>query len=284
MQTITQTEPLRHQITQWKQQGLTIAFVPTMGNLHQGHLTLVEAAKEHADKVVVSIFVNPMQFGQNEDLDNYPRTLEADSQALIAADVDLLFTPTPAIIYPKGLNKQTWVEVPELSNLYCGDSRPGHFRGVTTIVNKLFNLVQPDVACFGEKDYQQLTLIRTMVEDLSMPIKIVGVPTVREASGLAKSSRNGYLTEAEKQQAVVIYQCLQQAKETIEASSDFNLTQLKQQLIDTISQAGLAPDYVWLLDSKTLLPAEQQTQSIVVLIAAYLGKTRLIDNLLIERK
>ncbi|MCU4675498.1 pantoate--beta-alanine ligase [Catenovulum sp. 2E275] len=283
MQTIEQISVLRQQISDWKKQGYTIGFVPTMGNLHQGHLSLVEEAKKHADKIVVSIFVNPMQFGKNEDLDKYPRTLEADSQALIAAQVDLLFTPTPQIIYPKGLDNQTWVEVPHLSELYCGDSRPGHFRGVTTIVNKLFNLVQPDIACFGEKDFQQLALIKTMVEDLSIPIKIIGVPTVRETSGLAKSSRNGYLSEAEKQQAAVIYQNLTQLKNQLE-QGDKNFAQLIVKTKQNIYQAGLTTDYVWILDSKTLQPADKNTNSIVILIAAFLGSTRLIDNIQVKLK
>ncbi len=281
MQTIEQISILRQTINEWKKQGQTVGFVPTMGNLHEGHLSLVEEAKKRADKVVVSIFVNPMQFGQNEDLDKYPRTMQADSKALIQAGVDLLFTPTPETIYPKGLDKQTWVEVPELSDLYCGDSRPGHFRGVTTVVNKLFNLVQPDIACFGEKDFQQLALIRTMVEDLSMPIEIVGIATVREGSGLAKSSRNGYLSESEKQQASVIYQNLIQLKDQLNQGNK-NFAQLIIQSKQSLTQAGLKPDYVWILDSHTLKPATSDTQSIVILIAAFLGSTRLIDNMLVE--
>ncbi|MDX2123885.1 MAG: pantoate--beta-alanine ligase, partial [Aeromonas hydrophila] len=189
---------LREQIGQWRREGLTIAFVPTMGNLHQGHLTLVKEAHHHADKVVTSIFVNPMQFDKAEDLANYPRTLEQDCAALETAGVDMVFTPTPEIMYPQGLASHTFVEVPGLSGLLEGALRPGHFRGVSTVVTKLFNLVQPDVACFGQKDYQQLALIRKMVADMAMPIQIVGVPTVRAEDGLALSSRNGYLTAAER--------------------------------------------------------------------------------------
>lgn len=281
MQTINQITALRAQISDWKKQGLTIGFVPTMGNLHQGHLSLVEAAKAQADKIVVSIFVNPMQFGQNEDLDAYPRTLTDDSQALQALDVDLLFTPTPDIIYPKGLAKQTWVEVPELSNLYCGDSRPGHFQGVTTIVNKLFNLVQPDVACFGEKDFQQLALIKIMVEDLSIPVTVIGVPTVREKSGLAKSSRNGYLSAKEKQQAAVIYQTLSQLKTELEQGNK-NFEQLSEQAQQKVKAAGLMPDYLRVLNRDTLQAATQNTRAFVIIAAAYLGKTRLIDNIQVE--
>ena len=202
MITSAHIDDIRTQVRAWRAKGETVAFVPTMGNLHQGHITLVKEAAKKCDHVVVSIFVNPMQFGQNEDLDAYPRTLEADSQALTAAGAELLFTPTPAIIYPKGLAQQTYVEVPGISDVLCGASRPGHFRGVTTIVCKLFNIVQPDVAFFGNKDYQQLLVIRTMVEDLSLPIEIIGIDTIREASGLAMSSRNGYLSPTERTEAV----------------------------------------------------------------------------------
>ena len=205
MKTVSEISQLREQIKEWRQQGHSVAFVPTMGNLHQGHIALVEEAHRHADKVVASIFVNPMQFGANEDIDSYPRTLAEDQAKLIAVNTDLLFTPTPAVIYPKGLDKQSYVEVPNVSEGYCGESRPGHFRGVATVVCKLFNLVQPDIACFGLKDYQQVQVIQTMVEDLSMPIKIVPVATVRETSGLALSSRNSYLSEEEKKIAPALH-------------------------------------------------------------------------------
>ncbi|MER2493341.1 pantoate--beta-alanine ligase [Catenovulum sediminis] len=281
MQTISSIESLRQTIRQFKQNGQRVAFVPTMGNLHQGHLELVKRAFSEADKVVVSIFVNPMQFGQNEDLDNYPRTLEADQQALSALGVDLLFTPTPQIMYPKGLDAQTFVEVPAISENYCGTSRPGHFRGVATIVNKLFNLVQPDVACFGEKDFQQLQVIRTMVEDLSMPIKIIGVPTVREKNGLAKSSRNGYLTEAQKEQAGIIYHCMQSAKTQL-LKEKTSIQTVQQQLANTLETAGLRLDYIAIADTKSLQPATADNKSWVILVAAYMGNTRLIDNLVIE--
>ena len=173
MKTVSEISELRAQVKTWRQQGLTIAFVPTMGNLHVGHVSLVDEAHKHADKVIASIFVNPMQFGVNEDIDNYPRTMIDDQQNLTDAATDLLFTPTPDIIYPKGVGENSYVEVPNISDLYCGASRPGHFRGVATVVCKLFNLVQPDVACFGSKDYQQLQVIQTMVEDLSMPVNVV---------------------------------------------------------------------------------------------------------------
>ncbi|KMT66239.1 pantoate--beta-alanine ligase [Catenovulum maritimum] len=277
MQTVQTVETLRSQVKTFKQAGKSIAFVPTMGNLHTGHLELVKVAKTKADVVIASIFVNPMQFGANEDLDSYPRTLEEDSQALAELGVNLLFTPTPEIMYPKGLAVQTFVEVPNVSALYCGQSRPVHFRGVTTIVNKLFNLVQPDVACFGEKDFQQLSLIKTMVEDLSLPIEIIGVPTKRESSGLAKSSRNGYLTEVQKQQATVLYQSLTLAKAEVD-QGNLNFAALKAQIQQKIETAGLVVDYVEFADAKSLQPATEDSESVVLLLAAYLGKTRLIDN------
>ena len=196
---------LRALIRQWRSAGERVAFVPTMGNLHQGHLQLVDTAKQRADRVIVSIFVNPMQFGANEDLDKYPRTLEQDCKGLSEHGADAVFTPTPQLIYPRGLDVQTFVEVPLLGDYHCGASRAGHFRGVSTIVTKLFNLVQPDIACFGQKDYQQLAIIRQMVADLSMPIEIIGVPTIRAEDGLALSSRNGYLTAEQRTTAPALY-------------------------------------------------------------------------------
>ena len=205
MQTFADIPSLRDQLKSARRDGRRIAFVPTMGNLHEGHLTLVRKAREHADLVVVSIFVNPMQFERTDDLNNYPRTLDDDLSKLNAEGVDLVFTPTPEIIYPEGLDKQTFVEVPGLSHMLEGASRPGHFRGVSTIVTKLFNIVQPDVACFGEKDYQQLAVIKKMVTDLALDIEVIGVPTVRELDGLAMSSRNGLLSSlSERQRAPVL--------------------------------------------------------------------------------
>ena len=221
MQTTQEITDLRTTISAWRQQGLKIAFVPTMGNLHQGHIALVDKAKSVADKVVVSIFVNPMQFGANEDIDSYPKTMAADQEKLIAAGTDLLFTPTAKIIYPKDIDKQSFVEVPSISDGYCGESRPGHFRGVSTVVCKFFNIVQPDIACFGLKDYQQVQVIQMMVEDLSMPIEIIPVETVREASGLALSSRNGYLTPQEKEIAPTLNQNLRWLAKEIQNNSDF---------------------------------------------------------------
>ncbi len=273
---------IRDQVRAWHMKGETVAFVPTMGNLHLGHLTLVKEAKSRADHVVASIFVNPMQFGQNEDLDAYPRTLSDDQNALIKAGAELLFTPTPNIIYPKGIDSQTFVEVPLISDQLCGESRPGHFRGVATIVCKLFNIVQPDIAVFGQKDFQQLLVIKTMVEDLSMPIEIIGVETIREDSGLAMSSRNGYLTAAQKQQAAVLKQTLDKmavelkaGKQTDEVISAANIA---------ITSAGFDHDYLDIRNAKTFNKAQSSDAEQVILVAAYMGKTRLIDNLVVKLK
>ncbi len=283
MKTVSQISELREQVKQWRQQGLTIAFVPTMGNLHAGHISLVEAAHQHADKIVASIFVNPMQFGANEDIDSYPRTMSDDQQKLTAAGTDLLFTPTPEIIYPKGLAKQSFVEVPNVSEGYCGESRPGHFRGVATVVCKLFNLVQPDVACFGLKDYQQVQVIQTMVEDLSMAITIVPVATKREESGLALSSRNGYLTAEEKAIAPALHQNLQwlaaQITQGFQQHDSIDFIGLAKQASKAINQAGLTTDYLHVCHAQTLQPASEDDTQLVILAAAHCGKARLIDNL-----
>lgn len=268
---------LREQIGQWHREGRAIAFVPTMGNLHQGHLTLVEEARRHGDKVVVSIFVNPLQFDKAEDLANYPRTLEQDCAALEAAGVDLVFTPTPEIMYPQGLASQTFVEVPGLSSLLEGALRPGHFRGVSTVVTKLFNLVQPNVACFGEKDYQQLALIRKMVADMAMPIEIVGVPTVRAEDGLALSSRNGYLTAVERAIAPELARTMNWIAGQIEAGNS-HLPSLVAQASQRLDNAGFRTDAIDIVDADTLESASAESQRLVILMAAYLGKARLIDN------
>lgn len=278
MQTISTIEGLREIRREWQLAGKRIGFVPTMGNLHAGHLSLVQEAKQHADIVVVSIFVNPLQFGADEDLDNYPRTLEADSEHLRSLGVDVLFTPTVEAIYPRGLEQQTFVEVPGISYMICGASRPGHFRGVATIVSKLFNMVQPNSAFFGEKDYQQVQVIKAMVNDLSMNLSVHAVPTMRHEDGLAMSSRNGYLTADERQIAPLIYQTITRIRESIESGRrDFN------QLINTennvLSQAGFKPDYIEIRDAFTLQPASFEGKELVILIAAFLGKTRLIDNI-----
>jgi pantoate--beta-alanine ligase len=277
MKMIEQLEQLRIATQLAKQLG-RVAFVPTMGNLHDGHLTLMREARKHAQTVICSIFVNPMQFGANEDLDKYPRTLDADIAALESAGVDLLYFPNIDTMYPKPLSDQTKVEVPVISDLYCGASRPGHFVGVATVVAKLFNMVQPDVALFGTKDFQQLAVIRRMVADLAMPIEIIGVPTVRNADGLAMSSRNQYLTSEQRAIAPKIYAELKQLAETL--SQD--LSQLEQQSADSqrrLAEAGFEPDYLHVLDAETLLPLTDQSQHGVILIAAKLGAARLIDNI-----
>ncbi|MCG9754732.1 pantoate--beta-alanine ligase [Shewanella insulae] len=281
MYTTQDIAAIRTQVRQWRLAGETVAFVPTMGNLHQGHITLVTEALKRADHVVVSIFVNPMQFGQNEDLDAYPRTLAADQAALEAAGAELLFTPTPAIIYPKGMDKQTFVEVPGLSEELCGASRPGHFRGVATIVCKLFNIVQPDLALFGKKDFQQLMVIKAMVEDLSLPIEILGVDTIRESSGLAMSSRNGYLSEAQKQQAAQLKRTLDEMAEAIAQGQAIpNVVQHAQ---EQLHQAGFKPDYLSVRNAADLREVQADDKQLVILAAAFMGSTRLIDNLSFER-
>lgn len=281
MITSAHIDDIRTQVRAWRAKGETIAFVPTMGNLHQGHITLVREAAQKCDHVVVSIFVNPMQFGQNEDLDAYPRTLAADSAAITAAGAELLFTPTPAVMYPKGLEQQTYVEVPGISNVLCGASRPGHFRGVATIVCKLFNIVQPDVAFFGNKDYQQLLVIKTMVEDLSLPIEIIGVDTIRENSGLAMSSRNGYLTATEKAAAPALKKAIDAMAKGIKQGESVDA--VTEQAKASLVAAGFTPDYLEIRHAHTLEAAQRQDQALVILAAAYIGKARLIDNLRFDR-
>lgn len=287
---IESLEELRSTRNTWVKNGASIAFVPTMGNLHNGHLRLVEHARTLADKVIVSIYVNPMQFGANEDLDNYPRTLADDVAKLKAAGADAVFTPTTEMVYPRGVNAQTFVEVPNISNELCGASRPGHFRGVATIVCKLLNMVQPDHAIFGKKDYQQLLVIRLMVEDLSLPIAIHGVETERATDGLALSSRNGYLSDAQRAQATLIYETMTRAEQTLKRSAkqtSLNDAGLDQEVIKQVEQesqqqlkaAGFTPDYVSIRRQQDLAPATAGDNKLVILIAAYLGKTRLIDNL-----
>lgn len=256
--------------------GQRIGLVPTMGNLHRGHLALVETARAQCDIVVASIFVNPLQFGPNEDLDNYPRTLEDDLASLREAGCDLVFTPTPATMYPRGMDGQTLVRVPEVSEGLCGGSRPGHFDGVSTVVSMLFHIVQPDVACFGEKDYQQLAVIRRMVSDLHLPIEIIGVPTVREDSGLALSSRNGYLSDDQRATAARLQSTLVELREQLEAGADID-KQLLQGLA-SLRQAGFEPDYLE-LRARDLSQVTATTRDAILLVAARLGPTRLIDNL-----
>ncbi|MCF7355150.1 pantoate--beta-alanine ligase [Vibrio sp. CK2-1] len=281
MQTFADILSLREQLKSARRDGRRIAFVPTMGNLHEGHLTLVRKAREHADLVVISIFVNPMQFERSDDLNNYPRTLDDDLSKLNAEGVDFVFTPTPEIIYPEGLDKQTFIEVPGLSHILEGASRPGHFRGVSTIVTKLFNIVQPDVACFGEKDFQQLAVIKKMVMDLALDIEVIGVPTVRELDGLAMSSRNGLLSLSERQRAPVLARTMRWIGSQIRGGRD-DYASLLEDGNDQLRAADLDPDEIFIRDAESLqLPSEDTTQ-VVILMSAFLGKARLIDNLVVE--
>lgn len=277
METVHHISELRDRVAAWRRNGERIGFVPTMGNLHPGHVDLVRRAKRRAERVVSSIFVNPMQFGANEDLDAYPRTLAQDQSKLAEVDTDLLFAPGVEEVYPGGQAVQTRVEVPGISDILCGAARPGHFVGVSTVVCKLFNMVQPDVAVFGEKDFQQLMVIRRMTEDLSLPIEIVGVATVREADGLAMSSRNGYLTAEERAVAPRLYQALQRAAADLRTGSDFE--QVEQAAERTLSEAGFGPDYFVVRRAADLELPPPGERDLVLLAAAYLGKARLIDNL-----
>ncbi len=256
----------------------SIAFVPTMGNLHEGHLSLVRRAKQEAAIVVVSIFVNPLQFGANEDLDKYPRTLEADKELLIQECTDFLFTPSVKDIYPLGMQNQTTVCVPGITQYHCGKSRPGHFDGVSTVVMKLFNIVQPDLAIFGQKDFQQLAVIRKMVSDLCVPIKIIGAPTDRAEDGLALSSRNQYLSKEERIIAPEIYRTLLNCKQQLESNLD-DSEHIIALAKEYLQNKGLNVDYLNICDASTLADINAGTREIVILAAVFLGKTRLIDNI-----
>jgi pantoate--beta-alanine ligase len=277
MRQISGVEQLRAQVAEWRQVGASIALVPTMGNLHRGHLQLVERAATLAERVVVSIFVNPMQFSPGEDFDSYPRTPEQDVELLAQHRVDLVFTPAAGALYPRGTAETTRVEVPGVSEGLCGDFRPGHFTGVATVVARLFNLVQPQVAVFGEKDYQQLAVIRRMVADLCWPIRIAGVATVREPDGLALSSRNRYLSAAERARAPVLYQTLCRVAAQVRAGGR-PYPELEAEAMRALQQAGLEPDYVSIRHAETLEPPDSAAAPCVVLAAAHLGGARLIDN------
>lgn len=279
LQTIAELQPLRSTIAAWRQAGERVAFVPTMGNLHAGHLDLVTEARRRAQRCVVSIFVNPLQFGAGEDFAAYPRTLETDRRKLTEAGVDLLFAPGVKTIYPTGVDRQTRVEVPEISDILCGASRPGHFVGVATIVCKLFNMVQADLAVFGEKDFQQLMVIRRMVADLAIPMEIVGRATVREPDGLAMSSRNGYLTPDQRRIAPQLYQALQSTVAQLKhAERDY--AKLEEAAKGVLQKAGFRADYYAIRSAQDLGPPGDGQAPLVVLAAAYLGTTRLIDNLI----
>jgi len=278
METVSKVVAVRDRVRAWHREGLRVAFVPTMGNLHAGHVSLIEAARQHGKRFIASIFVNPMQFGPNEDFAHYPRTPTQDGTMLEAAGCDLMFSPEVGEIYPNGANNATRVEVPGISNILCGEFRPGHFEGVATVVAKLFHIVDPDVAIFGEKDFQQLTVIRRMVADLCLRVEIVGAPTVRETDGLAMSSRNQYLSAQERRLAPTIYRQLQQSVTAL-ASGVRDFARLEGTGRAALQAAGFRPDYFSVRDARTLAPAQPDTRHFVVLTAARLGKARLIDNL-----
>lgn len=278
MLTVTTIADVRAHVARWHEQKLRVVFVPTMGNLHAGHMSLIEAARQHGDKFVASIFVNPMQFGPNEDFAHYPRTPTQDAKMLEDAGCDLMFMPEVGEIYPNGADQATRIEVPVISNILCGEFRPGHFEGVATIVAKLFNIVDADVAIFGEKDFQQLTVIRRMVADLCLRVQVVGAPTVREPDGLAMSSRNQYLDESQRKLATTIYRQLSQAVAALKAGErDFGKIEGTGRA--ALDGAGFRTDYFAVRDARTLMPAQPDTKQFVVLAASRLGKARLIDNI-----
>jgi pantoate--beta-alanine ligase len=277
LETLAKIAAVRARVRAWHRAGLRVAFVPTMGNLHAGHVSLIEAARRHGERFVASIFVNPMQFGPNEDFAHYPRTPDQDERMLAQAGCDLMFMPDVAEIYPQGAGRATRVEVPELSQLLDGEFRPGHFEGVTTIVATLLHIVEPDIAVFGEKDFQQLTIIRRMVADLCFPVQIIGAPTVRDADGLAMSSRNQYLTAEERRSAPVIHQTLQAAAQRLRRG-DKDFAAIESSGAQALQGAGMRPDYFAVRQSQDLAPPRPEATQLVVLTAARLGKARLIDN------
>ncbi len=278
MNTVKTVRELRAAIARARAEGKRIGFVPTMGNLHSGHVALVEKASQRADFVVASIFVNPLQFGPNEDLAKYPRTLAADQEKLVSAGCHLLFAPTPEEMYPQGMDDQTLISVPVVSEGLCGGSRPGHFEGVATVVTKLFNMVQPDLAIFGEKDFQQLAVIRKLVRDLNLPVQIFGEPTVRADDGLALSSRNGYLSAEQRQVAPQLFATLKDMADSICGGRD-DFSRLTLDGLKHLEKAGFRPDYLEIREAGSLRPAQAGDKELVILVAAYLGTTRLIDNL-----
>lgn len=275
---ISSVTALRTHLAGIRDQGSRIAFVPTMGNLHQGHLDLVTHAGAIADHTVVSIFVNPMQFGPNEDFDAYPRTLDADAEALSGSACQVIFAPTVREMYPHGVN--TEIDVPGLSTILCGHHRPGHFKGVATVVTKLLNIVQPDVAVFGNKDYQQLKVIQTVATDLLLPITIVGVDTTREPSGLAMSSRNAYLTADERVLAANLYQSLQTLADAVRRGQSVS-SKLREERA-RLTALGFILDYLEIRDANDLTQSALEADTVVILVAAKLGQARLIDNVVVQ--
>jgi pantoate--beta-alanine ligase len=278
MVTVELISALREQVRQWRADGARIGFVPTMGSLHEGHRSLLDVARQRADRVIASVFVNPLQFGPGEDFERYPRTPEDDQRLLADAGCDLLFLPGVKEIYPDNRESATRVTVKALSEILCGAVRPGHFDGVATVVAKLFGIVQPDLAVFGEKDYQQLAIIRRMTADLDLPVEIVGAPTVRSPDGLAMSSRNRYLSEAERAVAPRIYETLRAVATRIEAG-ERTFAALEAHGVAELRAARMQPDYFEIRDAQTLLEPSRKSRELVILTAARLGKARLIDNL-----
>ena len=277
---LNELEALRERVRDWKRGGLRVAFVPTMGNLHDGHFSLVRLARTRADRVVASVFVNPTQFGPNEDFAQYPRTPEADARGLEAAGCDAMWLPSVETMYPYGVDATVRVQVPRVTEVLEGAHRPGHFDGVATVVSRLFNQVQPDVAVFGRKDYQQLAVIRYMVRDLAFPIEIVGADIVRETNGLAMSSRNQYLSVEERSQAAAIHRCLQAMAEAVRAGRPWEA--VEREARERLVADGFAPDYAVVRRHDLTEPADGEAVPRVALIAARLGRTRLIDNLEFE--
>jgi pantoate--beta-alanine ligase len=282
LDTVTTIAAVRERVQAWRREGLRVAFIPTMGNLHAGHVSLIEAARRHCERFVASIFVNPMQFGPNEDWAHYPRTPREDERMLASAGCSLMFMPDVAEIYPHGSERGTRVEVPGVSRILEGEFRPGHMEGVSTVVAKLFHIVEPDVAVFGEKDFQQLTIIRRMVADLCMPIEIVGAPTVRDHDGLAMSSRNQYLTTAERALAPQIYVALEAAARRVR-KGDVDFASIERAGFEELERTGFRPDYFCIRKAEDLGPATRETRELVILTAARIGKARLIDNVQVTR-
>jgi pantoate--beta-alanine ligase len=271
-------EGVRKQVAERRARLESVALVPTMGNLHEGHRTLIRSARSENDVVVVSLYVNPFQFGPTEDLATYPRTEEQDRKALLDDGVDVLFMPDDKVMYPRGLEQQTRVEVPQLGSILEGETRPVFFRGVTTVVNRLFNITRPDVAYFGKKDFQQLTIIKRMVDDLAMPVEIIGVDTVRDPDGLALSSRNGYLSESERRVAPALYRGMRGGIEQIQSGGG-TFEDAEQTVLDEWVRAGVRPDYASVRRRGDLAAPGDVDRELVILGAGYVGSTRLIDNL-----
>ena len=280
MEIITTIEKVRNTINTWRKQGYSIGFVPTMGYLHDGHAALIDEARKNNDKVVVSIFVNPTQFGENEDLSSYPRDLNRDKTLCESHGVDLIFTPSTDEMY---CNRKAFVNIIDLSDTLCGVRRPIHFKGVCTVVAKFFNIIQPNNAYFGEKDAQQLAIIRKMVFDLNFPVNIIGVPIVRESDGLAKSSRNTYLSSEERKAATILYKAIQEGKQAIKCGvSADTIINTMTNIVDTEPLAKI--DYISVVDANTMQPVQEITSPVLVAMAVYIGSTRLIDNFSFDTK